>query len=233
MDKQLEIIAKSYDTAIDLGRQGFPDQYSNLPQNITNATSYQQYKSNRKNIEGSERKQIKAFLRPNKTKKFVDLGCCLNLMLKGYDKWTSLYYGVDISQKTIELLKEYASDNNIKVGTLMCCGVHETPFEDHSFDIGACIGVLEYFDKEYVEKALIEFYRILKPNSKFVLDIPNIEGTMGRVMMSIENYIGRPDKFEMTTEQFETSLKKYFTIERKDKANAKIAMICYFLERKN
>lgn len=112
-------------------------------------------------------------------------------MQKGYDNWASLYYGVDISPKTIDLLKEYVISKNIKVGELICCGLHDTPFNVNTFDIGACIGVLEYFDNDYVEKALIEFYRILKPNSRFVLDIPNIGGSMGKIMMSIENYIGR------------------------------------------
>lgn len=48
-----------------------------------------------------------------------------------------------------------------------------------------------------MEKSLKEIHRILKPNAKLVLDILNTEGSMGKVMMSIENHIGRTDRFEM------------------------------------
>lgn len=104
MDKHLESIAKSYDRAIDLGRKELPDQYSTLPKYIIDDENYGRYKLIKKNSEGSECNQIKRYLKPKKNMKFVDLGCCLNLMLKGYEKWKSLYYGVDISEKTIELL---------------------------------------------------------------------------------------------------------------------------------
>ena len=64
----------------------------------------------------------------------------------------------------------------------------------------------------------MEAHRIIKPNGKFVLDIPNIESPTGRIMMLIEDYMGRPDKFDMLPQEFEDMLKNYFEIEETDRA---------------
>ena len=50
-------------------------------------------------------------------------------------------------------------------------------------------------------------HRILKPNGKLVLDIPNIESKSGKIMMKIEEYMRRPDKFNMNYQEFEKILK--------------------------
>lgn len=106
------------------------------------------------------------------------------------------------------------------IGSLYCGSIHETPFGDNYFDIGACIGVLEYFENDFVEKAITEAHRIIKPNGKFVLDIPNIVSPTGRMMMKIEEYMGRPDKFDMLPQEYEDMIKNYFEIEETDRAIA-------------
>jgi len=232
MNKQLDTIAKSYDRTIELGRKGI-DLYENLPEEITNNTNYLKYKQELENsVGGSENKEIIEFLEPKSNMKFIDLGCCLNLMFKGYDKWPSKYHGIDISPKTIELLKEYVTKKGLSIGSLYCGGIHEIPFEDNYFDIAACIGVLEYFEKDNVEKALIEMHRIIKPNGKLVLDIPNIESKTGKIMMKIEEYMGRPDKFNMSSREFETVLKKYFQIERIEGVDTNSMGYLYYLRCK-
>lgn len=101
----------------------------------------------------------------------------------------------------------------MSIGSLHCGSVHSTPLEDSCFDIGDCVGVLEYYEKEFVEVAIKEFYRIMKPNGRFVLDIPNIKSPNGRVMMLIEECMGRPDKFNMLPQEFENMIEKYFVID--------------------
>lgn len=54
---------------------------------------------------------IRAYLSPKENMKYVDLGCCLNLMFRGYNEWPSTYYGVDISSETIKLLEEFVAMN--------------------------------------------------------------------------------------------------------------------------
>lgn len=220
MQSQLGLVAKSYDKTIDLGRRGI-DLYKELPDYITNDPYYLAFKAELEGgFRGSEYIEIQNYLMPNTNMNFIDLGCALNLMFKGYDEWPSTYHGVDISDKTIELLNEFVTKNNMQIGSLYCGSIHETPFDDNFFDIGACIGVLEYYKKDFVEKAIAEAHRIIKPNGKLVLDIPNIESPTGRVMMKIEEFMGRPDTFDMLPQEFEDMLMNYFTIEETDRATA-------------
>jgi len=227
MENQLELVSKSYDKAIDFGRRGI-DLYEDLPEHITNHPDYPMFQ--RLKMEGSlsdsGRKEIKDYLSPDTNMKFIDLGCCLNLMFNGYDKWLSTYHGVDISSKTIQLLNEFVTKKKLPIGSLYCGSIHETPFEDNYFDIGACVGILEYFEKDFVEEAIIEAYRIIKPYGKFVLDIPNFDSPLFRITMLIEEYLGRPDKFNMSSQEFDAMLQDYFEIEKKEKV---AGMIQYFL----
>lgn len=180
-------------------------------------------------LSDSGRKEIRDYLSPNPNMKFIDLGCCLNLMFNGYDQWNSTYYGVDISSKTIQLLHEVVTAKKLPVGLLYCGSIHETPFDTDYFDIGACIGVLEYFEKDFVEKAIIEAHRIIKPYGKFVLDIPDIGSPEQRITMIIEEHLGRTDKFHMSSQEFKNMLQNYLEIEKTGKAGP---MIQYFLSCK-
>jgi len=227
---QLRLIAESYDHAIDLGRRGI-DLYKDLPKYITNDPAYLLYQKIIREAGDSDsgRKEIKDYLSPDTGMKMIDLGCCLNLMFRGYDTWPSTYHGIDISGKTIQLLNEHVTKNSLSIGSLYCGSIHETPFDDNYFDIGACIGVLEYFEKDFVTLAIIEAHRIIKPDGKFVLDIPCIESPECRIMMKIEAHLGRPDRFDMPSREFEAILQKYFITEKKEKAGP---MTQYFLRRK-
>jgi len=227
--EKLNAIAKSYDVTIIQNRRGF-DQYADLPEHLTSDSYYPSFLKARK--EGFEshsgRSEIKAFLSPDASMKFVDLGCCLNLICNGYDEWNSLYHGVDISNEIITLLRTIAIQENIVVGSLYNGSIHETPYPDNYFDIGACIGVLEYFEKSFVEMVLVEINRIMKPYGRFVLDIPNNSTPMRRFFSMLEAHLGRPIDFDLTPIEFEILLRKHFKILRKDLLDGD-AMIQYFL----
>lgn len=227
MKKQLELIAESYDKGIDLGRKGI-DSYDNFPSYITNHPNYPLFEQMRMNetLSDSARKEIVEYLAPKAGMKFIDLGCCLNLMFAGYKDWMSTYYGVDISSKTIELLQEYVEKNHLTVGDLCCCSMHKTPYDTNFFDIGECVGSLEYFEKEFVQQAVAEFSRIIKSNGRFVLDIPDIGSPEFEIAKLIEEYLGRQDKFNLLIEEFETILDAFFIISKKEKVGP---MIQYFL----
>jgi ubiquinone/menaquinone biosynthesis C-methylase UbiE len=231
MECQLELISRSYDRTIDYGRKGI-DLYKDLPKYITSDPDYPIWEIEFKSgSEESECKKIKDYLLPSTNMKFIDLGCAMNLMFHGYEKWHSTYYGVDISLKTIQLLNEYIAEKKMPVGSLYCGSIHETPFDDNYFDIGACIGVLEYFERDFIEKAIMEAHRIIKPKGKLVLDIPDIGNSSCRIMMLIEEYMGRPDRFKMLPNEFEDILKNYFEIDEKDSVDSR-AMVMYCLKCK-
>ena len=236
MENQLEKIAKSYDRHfIEHGDENALS-YDNLPDYITNNPDYPYWDKERKsaNSHENDRTDLINYLSPEKNMNFINLGCSLNLRFKGYDKWQSTYYGVDISRETIQFLYEYVAENNLPIGSLYCGSVHETPFKYNYFDIGDCVGVLEYYERDFVLKAIKEFHRILKPNAKLVLDIPNIESPSGRAMILIEECMGRPDKFDMLPNEFEDMIKDYFIIEDSDKIRAEKngcthdKMVCFY-----
>ncbi|MCL2408176.1 MAG: class I SAM-dependent methyltransferase [Oscillospiraceae bacterium] len=218
IENQLEQIAKSYDRhIIEFGKDDAPS-YDNLPDYITGNPDYQhRIKENESDWEEIRRKKLKDYLSPTQNMNFIHLGCSLNLMFKGYDKWPSTYYGIDISKATINLLYNYVVEHNLSIGSLYCGSIHETPFAESYFDIGDCIGVLEYFDRDFILKAIQEFHRLMKPDGKLVLDIPNIASPSGRMAMLIEEYMGRPDKFDMLSHEFEDMIKDYFEIVDSDR----------------
>ena len=51
-------------------------------------------------------------------------------------------------------------------------------------------------------------------------------------MMEIEEYIGRPDMFNILPYEFENILQQYFEIEKKDGIYDDVGMIHYFLRCK-
>ncbi len=230
MESQLELVAQSYDKAIEMGRKGI-DLYKDLPEHIRNDPGYPTYEKlmQEGGTSDSGRNEIREFLSPQVGLSFIDLGCCLNLMFNGYDQWPSTYHGVDISSKTIELLREVAAKRNLPVGALHCGSIHETPFAADSFDIGACIGVLEYFEKDFVEKAIVEAHRIMRPCGKFVLDVPDMGSPEQRVAMLIEAHLGRPDRYDLSPVEFDDLLHNRFEIQRAEKVGP---MIQYFLRCK-
>ena len=230
IESQLELIEKSYDTAIEYGRRGI-DLYKDLPEHITHDPDYPIYEKMvmEEGDSNSGSEEIKDYLSPKANMRCIDLGCCLNLMFRGYDTWPSTYHGIDISSKTIALLDEFVTGRQLNIGSLYCGSIHETPFDDNYFDIGACIGVLEYFEKDFVESAIIEAHRIIKPDGRFVLDIPCLGSPECRIMMIIEEHLGRPDRFDMSSHEFEDILHNYFETEKKDKAGP---MTQYFLRCK-
>ncbi len=227
----LDGVAKSYDKSITLGRKGI-DLYKDLPDYLKKDPDYPVFEKAR--AEGSHsdsgRKEVRDYLSPDRCMKFVDLGCCLNLMFNGYDRWPSTYYGVDISAETIKLLTDFSAKNKLNIGALYWGSIHETPFDDACFDIGACIGVLEYFEKDFIIQALKEIRRILKPGGRLVVDIPDNGGKMRRFMNLVEASMGRPDRFNISPPEFETLLSGYFEVEKTESLDS-AAMIQYFLRR--
>ncbi|MBI2670925.1 methyltransferase domain-containing protein [Candidatus Woesearchaeota archaeon] len=72
-------------------------------------------------------------------------------------------YGIDISDKALELSKKY--------GTVRMGNVVNIPFKDNMFDLTYNSGVIEHLDNP--RKAINEMTRVTKPNGLIVIIVPN------------------------------------------------------------
>ena len=90
-------------------------------------------------------------------------------------KMGAVCYGLDQSPRMLEKLKFKVKKEkiegrveNIKVGT-----ADKLPYPSDIFNWIVCIGMFEYYPLEYVEVVLSEIIRVLKPEGKCFMDIPN------------------------------------------------------------
>jgi ubiquinone/menaquinone biosynthesis C-methylase UbiE len=87
----------------------------------------------------------------------------------------AMCYGIDQSPKMLEKLrlkvKQEGIEKNVEkitVGT-----AEKLPYPDEKFNWVVCIGMFEYYPFEYTEVVLSEVIRVLKPEGKCFIDIPN------------------------------------------------------------
>jgi len=226
--QQLDKIRKAYDLTVEEFKKG-TDLLDKLPQEFKNSERFKRFLASGK-TSNSGSLEYKEYLDPKAGMKFLDVGCSANLVNYKLYEWSSEYYGIDISSKLIEAMKSFVRKNDIQIGGLYVADVSKLPFEDKFFDIVAAIGVLEYFDINYIEKALIELHRVLKPSSKIVLDMPNLKHPDVETMFELEEYLGRPRKNVPQRKEFEEALTKSFLIEKVDDS---CVMIKYFLRKRS
>lgn len=225
--EQIKILRKAYDQTVDNYHRGIKD-LDLLPNEFKKSSEFIKFR-NAKHTCHSGEPDIKKFLNPKKGMNFLDVGSCANLINHSLYKWPSTYYGIDISKKLVQVMKNYVSKNNIKIGGLFVAEVAKIPFGSNFFDIAACIGVLEYFDKDYIAKSLQELQRVLKLKGRMVIDFPNLRNQDTKTMIKLEEYLGRSRYNLPTIQTFEKELKKLFIVDgKKDKS----VMIKYFCVKK-
>ncbi len=223
MKKQLERIRKAYDLTVELYDKGI-NPLDNVPDKIKNSSGLE-YLVATKNLLNSGTADIREYLNPTRGMYFLDAGCSANIANYRLDRWPSTYYGIDISPRLIQAMKDYVNRNNLNIGGLWVTDVSKIPFENVFFDIATMIGVLEYCTFEYIKQALSELNRVLKPGAKAVVDIPNEEHPHIGDMVELEKHMERPN-FLHPRVKFEELLKKLFIIERIDDSQV---MIKYFI----
>jgi SAM-dependent methyltransferase len=207
-------------------RQGLKgvDLYKQLPASITGHPAYAFLATGGDCSSGNP--AIRKFLAPVSGDRFLDLGCCVNIINHRLHEWPSAYYGVDVSPENIGLLKRHVAAKGIAVGGLHAGRIDRLSFTDGYFRIAACVGVLEYYPLEYAEAALREARRVLAPGGRFYVDIPNIGHPGFPAMQRIEEHMGRPIMLKIMGFEFEKHLDGLFAAEVVDLSRV---MAGYFL----
>jgi len=223
MSQQLKKIRKAYDLTVEQYQKGI-NPFDNIPKEIRNSPGFKAIIADKDKL-NSGALDVKDYLSPKPGMRLLDAGCCANLANYRLDKWQSTYYGVDISSALIDAMKNFAENENISVCGLRVADISKLPFDDNFFDIATVIGVFEYCTLDYNKDSLAELNRVLKPQAKMVLDIPNLEHPDVNLMFKIEEFLGRPN-IPNSRESFEEVLKPLFSIERLDDSRV---MIKYFI----
>lgn len=225
MKEQLVMVRKAYDATVELHKRNV-DSFSKVPEEFKNSPEFKLLmKECGPELTGSACPDIKAFLKPQSGMRFLDVGSCANLANYRLDEWPSTYYGVDISPALVNLMKTFVSREKIKIGGLHVADIAHMPFNDSFFDICAVIGVFEYCTLDYIKKSLAELQRVMKPNARMVVDIPNPEHPSVNTMMCLEEYVGRPNILHARS-ALEELLAHWFEIECADDSRV---MLKYFV----
>lgn len=224
INSQLETIRNAYDKSVDDHNNGI-DELDSLPEEFKKSPEFQKFQDVKHSCH-SGAPDIREYLNPMPGMKFLDVGSCANLLGHKLHEWSSTYYGIDISKKLIEVTKNFVVCYNMNIGGLRVAEVTNIPFENEFFDITAVIGVLEYYDIGYIKKALRELKRVLTPQGRMVVDLPNLKHPDVNTMITFEQYLGRPRFYLPTRKQFEEELTKLFSIDKIDDA---LLMIKYFV----
>ena len=115
---------------------------------------------------------VEEFLK-RKKRLVVDMGCGTGRnMISGKG---AEYWGVDFSKGQLEFAKKYMKKEGVK-GKLFKSSLGKLPseFKDKMFDYGLFIGALHCIESSKSrEKALKEFYRVMKPNAEGLISVWN------------------------------------------------------------
>jgi ubiquinone/menaquinone biosynthesis C-methylase UbiE len=223
LDKYLEKIQEAYDLTVEQYRKGI-DPLHDVPEKIRNSPFFKSLAAD-KNLLNSTAPDIQKYLAPVYGMRFLDTGCSANIANYRLDRWPSVYYGVDISPQLIDAMKRFVKEQAISIGGLYVADISRLPFDDNFFDIAAVIGVLEYCKMGYIGAALMELNRVLKPESRVVLDIPNRNHPYAGDMVRLEQHLGR-QSFLHSRSRFEKLMVPLFSTERVDDSRL---MIKYFV----
>ena len=126
--------------------------------------------------------KIYEYLLPKlKNKIVLDLGCGTGKFLGKFHKEAIKYYGLDLSNKQLEIAKNKIIKDNTK---LLCCSAEEIPLENNSTDIIISTWVLgTILDEVRRKKSLEEMKRVLKKDGEIYL----VENDIGGEFEEIRN----------------------------------------------
>ncbi len=102
--------------------------------------------------------------------RLLDAGCgsgkyAIPLQMRGFD-----VVGVDVSLDTLRIAGERCAGRKMDI-PLHAANVYQLPFQDGSFDVVWCYGVLQHLLLNERELAISEFWRILRKSGMLFLEV--------------------------------------------------------------
>jgi ubiquinone/menaquinone biosynthesis C-methylase UbiE len=104
----------------------------------------------------------------------LSIGCGTGELevLLGLDNYS--INGVDVSEKAIKIANNHKKATNVCSVAFQNASIYSLPFSNNTFDSGYAIEVLEHIEPDKIKLAFSEIQRVLVPNAKFLLTIPNM-----------------------------------------------------------
>ena len=110
---------------------------------------------------------------PLKDKIVLDAGCGLGGRTAYYsEKGATSIVGIDMDESHIKYAREFAEFKKIKNTTFQVANFIDIPLESDQFDVIILNDVMEHIRIDYLERALPELRRVLKPGGRLFLEFP-------------------------------------------------------------
>jgi ubiquinone/menaquinone biosynthesis C-methylase UbiE len=152
----------------------------------------------------------------------LDAGCGPGIVAHEVAKRGYKVLGMDYSHNMVERARSVCnSDENLDIEFLQG-DIESMPFEDSSFDMILCLGVITYLESE--EKALVELSRVLRPHGILILssinkldlarclDLPLlVKWALRKVLGSRIRSRRREARIKNGSDEQTVSIRRYFT----------------------
>jgi ubiquinone/menaquinone biosynthesis C-methylase UbiE len=104
--------------------------------------------------------------------KILDFGCGNGRLLEIFNNKKIEYYGVDISQKLIDLAQEKYAKDGVSFQKISSSSI--LPFPDNFFNSVMSISVFHHFPSGYAKVMAKEIYRVTKPGGTIIISVWNL-----------------------------------------------------------
>ncbi len=110
---------------------------------------------------------------PKKGEYCLDLGCGVSFLIYPWNQWQANFYGHEISDRIVKLLKSRAPQLNSKLFKSMQQGpAHRLDvYTEAQFDLVIATGFLYYYPLEYFTQVWQALQPILKPKAQLIIEI--------------------------------------------------------------
>ncbi len=110
---------------------------------------------------------------PKKGEHCLDLGCGVSFMIYPWSHWQANFYGHEISDRIVKLLKSRAPQLNSKLFKSMQHGPAHVlePYPEQQFDLAIVTGFLYYYPLDYFTLIWRELQPVLKPKAQMIIEI--------------------------------------------------------------